>query len=140
MLKSLASAVMLFPTLAFAQGTTIVSYQDIHHPVYAPNGMVSTQDALASQVGVEILMSGGNAVDAAVAIGFTLAVTLPRAGNLGGGGFMLVHDAARKNTVAIDYREMAPRNARRDMYLDESGEVDKNKARFSYRSARRGRC
>ena len=134
MLKNLASAVMLCPTLAFAQGTTIVSYQDIHHPVYAPNGMVSTQDALASQVGLEILMSGGNAVDAAVAIGFTLAVTLPRAGNLGGGGFMLVHDAARKNTVAIDYREIAPRNAGRDMYLDESGEVDKNKARFSYRS------
>jgi len=96
--------------------------------------MVSTQEALASQVGLEILRAGGNAIDAAVAIGFTLAVTLPRAGNLGGGGFMLVHNARSGETVAIDYREMAPAAAAGDMYLDDAGEVDNNEARFTYRS------
>ena len=96
--------------------------------------MVSTQEALASQVGLEILRVGGNAIDAAVAIGFTLAVTLPRAGNLGGGGFMLVHNARSGETVAIDYREMAPAAAAGDMYLDDAGEVDNNESRFTYRS------
>ncbi|KAF0120753.1 MAG: gamma-glutamyltranspeptidase, partial [Xanthobacteraceae bacterium] len=70
------------------------------HPALAPNGMVASQEARATRVGVEILKRGGNAVDAAVAVGFALAVTLPRAGNLGGGGFMLVHLAERNETVA----------------------------------------
>ena len=118
----------------YGQSMTVVSPQDIHHPVHASNAMVSTQEALASEVGLDILKSGGNAVDAAVAIGFALAVTLPRAGNLGGGGFMLVHDAASGGTVAIDYREMAPAAALRDMYLDNAGDVDNEKARFSYES------
>ncbi|MDQ7010862.1 MAG: gamma-glutamyltransferase, partial [Mariprofundaceae bacterium] len=73
---------------------------------------------------------GGNAIDAAVAIGFTLAVTLPRAGNLGGGGFMLIHLAQQNKTLALDYREMAPAAAHRDMYLNEDGSVDKNRSRF----------
>ncbi|MDB5593686.1 MAG: gamma-glutamyltransferase, partial [Hyphomicrobiales bacterium] len=80
-------------------------------PVVAPHGMVVSQEALASRVGVEILQRGGNAVDAAVATGFALAVTLPRAGNLGGGGFMLVHLAHKRKTIAIDYRETAPSGA-----------------------------
>ena len=74
----------------------------------ARNGMVSSQEATASLVGVEILKQGGNAVDAAVAVGFALAVTYPRAGNLGGGGFMLIYSADNKQATAIDYREMAP--------------------------------
>ena len=78
------------------------------HPVYAEHGMVASQEALATNVGVDILKRGGNAVDAAVAVGFALAVTLPQAGNLGGGGFMLVHIAKTGETVAIDYREKAP--------------------------------
>ena len=114
-----------------AVGTTpIINYSALAQPVTAPNGMVSSQEAIATQVGVEILKQGGNAVDAAVAVGFTLAVTLPRAGNLGGGGFMLVHLAEENKTIAIDYREMAPANAHRDMYLNEDGSVNKQLSRF----------
>ncbi len=113
----------------------ILSSRDIFHPEHAAHGMVASQEARATRVGVEILRKGGNAVDAAVAVGFTLAVTLPRAGNLGGGGFMLVHLADRGETLAIDYREMAPAAASRDMYLDAEGNVDRKKARFSHASA-----
>src|SRR3954471_4693285 len=77
-------------------------------PVIAKHGMVASQEKRATHVGVEILKAGGNAVDAAVAVGFALAVTHPQAGNIGGGGFMLVHLAARNETIAIDYREAAP--------------------------------
>ncbi|MER2264395.1 gamma-glutamyltransferase [Methylobacterium oxalidis] len=94
-------------------------------PVLASHGMVSSQEARATRVGVEILRRGGNAVDAAVAVGFALAVTLPRAGNLGGGGFMLVHLAARDETVAIDYRETAPAAATETMFLGPDGEPDR---------------
>lgn len=97
-------------------------------PSYAPHGMVAAQEARATRVGVEILRRGGNAVDAAVAVGFALAVTLPRAGNLGGGGFMMVHRADRHETVAIDYRETAPAAATRDMFLDERGQADPRKS------------
>jgi len=95
-------------------------------PIYAKHGMVSSQEALASQIGVEILKQGGNAVDAAVAVAYALAVTLPRAGNIGGGGFMLVHLAEQNKTIAIDYRETAPAKAHKDIFLDEQGNaVDK---------------
>ncbi len=117
-----------------ARDAAILSGRDIFHPVYARHGMVSTQEITATGVGVDILKRGGNAVDAAVAVGFALAVALPRAGNIGGGGFMLVHMADSEKTVAIDYREMAPSRATRDMYLDEDGKVDKRRARFSYLS------
>jgi gamma-glutamyltranspeptidase / glutathione hydrolase len=100
-------------------------------PSLASHGMVASQEAKATRIGVEILEKGGNAVDAAVAVGFALAVTLPRAGNLGGGGFMLVHLAARNETVAIDYRETAPAAATRDMFLDDKGEPDPKKSRDS---------
>ncbi|MBK9950272.1 MAG: gamma-glutamyltransferase [Candidatus Competibacteraceae bacterium] len=105
------------------------------HPVAARNGMAVTQEALATQVGVAILRQGGNAVDAAVAIGFALAVTLPQAGNLGGGGFMLVYDAAEKQSEAIDFREVAPAAIRRDFYLNEKGEVDETRIRHSHQAA-----
>jgi gamma-glutamyltranspeptidase/glutathione hydrolase len=101
------------------------------HPVVAPHGMVASQEARATRIGVEVLKKGGNAVDAAVAVGFALAVTLPRAGNIGGGGFMLVHLAARHETVAIDYRETAPAAATRTMFLNERGEADPQKSRES---------
>ncbi len=119
---------------AVAQETPILSARDIVHPVFARNGMVVTQEATASRVGLEILEQGGNAVDAAVAVGFALAVTLPRAGNLGGGGFMLVHRARDGRTVALDYREQAPRAAHRDMFLDAEGAVDTDKARYSHQA------
>ncbi|MDB5640928.1 MAG: ggt [Hyphomicrobiales bacterium] len=100
-------------------------------PVTARNGMVVSQDEQASRIGAEIMKAGGNAVDAAVATGFALAVTLPRAGNLGGGGFMLVHLAQQKKTIAIDYRETAPAAARRDMFLDANGKFAPEKSQSS---------
>lgn len=99
------------------------------HPVAAKNGMVSSQERYATQAGLEVLMEGGNAVDAAVTVGFTLAVTFPRAGNLGGGGFMLIYLAQEDRVIAIDYREKAPLKGSRDMYLDINGHVDKEKSR-----------
>ncbi|WP_018045920.1 gamma-glutamyltransferase [Methylobacterium sp. 88A] len=94
-------------------------------PVLGTHGMVSSQDALATRVGVAILKGGGNAVDAAVAVGFALAVTLPQAGNLGGGGFMLVRLAGTGETVAIDFRETAPAAATADMFLAPDGQPDR---------------
>lgn len=101
------------------------------HPVISAHGMVVSQEAIASQVGADILALGGNAVDAAVATGFALAVTLPQAGNLGGGGFMMIYLAAEQRTIALDYREMAPGRAHRELFLDEQGNVDNARARFS---------
>ena len=89
-------------------------------PVRARHAMVVAQEPTATDVGVRVLKSGGNAVDAAVAVGFALAVTHPFAGNLGGGGFMLIHLADGRTTF-IDFRERAPAKASRDMYLDASG-------------------
>lgn len=99
------------------------------------NGMVVSEEQIATLVGLSVLKEGGNAVDAAVAVGFALAVTHPRAGNLGGGGFMLVHLGEPGRTVAIDYREKAPLKATRNMFLDESGEVDMERARHSVYSS-----
>lgn len=104
----------------------------VFHPVTAENGMVATEHELASQVGLQILQQGGNAVDAAAAVGFALAVVLPNAGNIGGGGFMMYHDAASQGQVALDFREMAPSGAHRDVYLDEKGEVIDGKSLFTH--------
>lgn len=108
----------------------IYSQMAIHHPVWAKEGMVASQEALATQIGVDILKQGGNAIDAAVAVGYALAVTLPRAGNIGGGGFMMVYLADEKRTIAIDYREMAPGKAHRDMYLNKNGDADPALSRY----------
>ena len=110
----------------------IIAEGAIFKPVVARKGMVSTAEANATRVGLDILKKGGNAVDAGVAVGMTLAVTLPRAGNIGGGGFMIVHDRKSGKTVALDFREKAPKAASRDMFLDEAGNADPNKSRFSY--------
>jgi gamma-glutamyltranspeptidase / glutathione hydrolase len=116
---------------AAAQQSAIYSERDLIHPVFGQNGMVATQEAEATRLGLEVLQSGGNAVDAAATVAFALAVTLPSAGNVGGGGFMIVHDATSGETVAIDYREKAGSNAFRDMFLDEAGEADPEKSRYS---------
>jgi len=91
-------------------------------PVAARHGMVASSEPLASELGVEILRAGGNAVDAAVAVGFALAVTHPVAGNIGGGGFMLIR-LAKGDAVVVDYREAAPAAASRNMYINSSGQV-----------------
>ena len=121
------------PAAAGAQAVT--NFGTINHPVLSKNGMVSAQDRIAAQVGADILTRGGNAVDAAVATGFALAVTHPQAGNLGGGGFMLVYIAEERRTIAIDFREMAPALATRDMYLNSVGDVDNEIAQYSRASA-----
>jgi gamma-glutamyltranspeptidase/glutathione hydrolase len=104
-------------------------------PVIALHGMVAAQEKIAAEVGADILKAGGNAVDAAVATGFALAVTHPSAGNIGGGGFMVVGYDGGKKFTAIDYRETAPAGATRDMFLDSDGNVDRDKARYSRASA-----
>src|SRR5215470_13552884 len=113
--------VILAPALAPAQERAAV----------ARSGMVAAQEARAARVGATVLEQGGNAVDAAVAVGFALAVTHPQAGNLGGGGFMLVHLADRKETAVIDYRETAPQAVTRNTFLDAKGEADPDKSRDS---------
>ena len=147
------SAIFISVTLALGAGTAIGQEQpavartvnlpapptikydydmDIFHPVIAKNGMVASEQQLASNIGLDILKKGGNAVDAAVAVGFALAVALPNAGNLGGGGFMMVHDAKSGKTIALDFREMAPAKAGRDMYLDDKGQVINNKSLYTH--------
>jgi gamma-glutamyltranspeptidase / glutathione hydrolase len=97
-------------------------------PVVAKSGMVVAQEAIAARIGADILKAGGNAVDAAVATGFALAVTYPRAGNIGGGGFMIVHLAKTRRNIAIDYRETAPAAITRDSFLDADGNADPRKS------------
>ncbi len=127
---------LLFPLqITLAVEPAIIDQTARFHPQLSTRGMVVSQEALASAVGADILKRGGNAVDAAVATGFALAVTLPQAGNLGGGGFMLVHLAKENRSLAIDYREMAPALARHDMFLDKQGAADANLSRFSHKAA-----
>ena len=127
---------LLVPSLGVAQEVQpIIEGQSVHHPVVGEKGMVASQKGEATRVGVEILRRGGNAVDAAVGVAFALAVTLPRAGNLGGGGFMVVHLAESGKTLTLDFREMAPAAAHRDLFLGPDGEVDVMKAQFSHLSA-----
>ncbi|MDY6992033.1 MAG: gamma-glutamyltransferase, partial [Pseudomonadota bacterium] len=109
--------------------------EDRFSPVQADKGMVVTSEPLATQAGVTVLKQGGNAIDAAVTIGLVMAVTYPGAGNLGGGGFMLIHQGKTGKTVAVDYREQAPGQARRDMFIGSNGKVDPKLSRFSHLAA-----
>jgi gamma-glutamyltranspeptidase / glutathione hydrolase len=104
---------------------------DTIHPVVAEHGMVVTQEKIASRVGADVLMRGGNAVDAAVASGFALAVTYPRAGNIGGGGFMVIHSRERGEDITIDYRETAPAATTPTIFLGPDGKPDAAKSRDS---------
>src|SRR6266567_4704589 len=99
--------------------------------VAARHGMVVAQETRAARIGVEVLEQGGNAIDAAVATGLALAVTYPRAGNIGGGGYMLIHLAQGRIDTAIDYRETAPAATTRAIFLDERGEADPGKSQDS---------
>ncbi|MBS1809913.1 MAG: gamma-glutamyltransferase [Acidobacteria bacterium] len=103
-------------------------------PVRGKHGMVSSVSEIASQVGVDILKRGGNAVDAAVAVGLALAVVWPEAGNLGGGGFMMIRRNDGK-AVAVDYREMAPAAAHRNVYLDSKGEYIKDSSLIGHKAS-----
>ena len=126
----------------FAQ-QSYIDYVSPYHPVVGKSGMVVSQNNLSSDIGIEILNKGGNAVDAAVAVGFSLAITLPRAGNLGGGGFMLVYLKERDEIFYIDYRSKSPLNASIDNIFDLNGKTIKpkdftndmfNKTRYGYKA------
>ena len=121
-----------------ANAQSIIRYDSIHHPVAASGGMVVSQNEAASEVGRQILRKGGNAVDAAVAMGFALAVTLPRAGNLGGSGFMLVHMAGSGGpdaVAALDFRSVAPAAASSDEFRGDDGEILRDALTFGPRAA-----
>ncbi|HET7191724.1 MAG TPA: gamma-glutamyltransferase [Pseudolabrys sp.] len=121
------------PTIAQEQGRSFYkpSVADSVHPVIADHGIVVAQEKTAARIGGDILRRGGNAVDAAVATGFAMAVTYPRAGNLGGGGFMVIHSAERHEDVAIDYRETAPAATTAGIFLGVDGKPDIAKSRDS---------
>ena len=139
MIRFLPSRRIVLAVLALATIATPATAQDfrggvapaLRHAVAAKHGMVVAQEQLAASFGADVLKQGGNAVDAAVATGFAMAVTYPRAGNIGGGGFMVIHLADGDRNVAIDYRETAPTAATRDMFLGADGKPDPAKSRDS---------
>ncbi|MCE1190409.1 MAG: gamma-glutamyltransferase [Ignavibacteria bacterium] len=105
-----------------------------HHPVTAEKGMVVCAEPLAAKIGLQVLKKGGNAIDAAVAVGFALAVTYPTAGNLGGGGYMVIHLKDGRD-IAIDYREIGPASATKNMYLNKEGKVETEKIQLGETAA-----
>lgn len=118
-----------------ADDPPIIDFGERFLPTVARHGMVVGPEELASEIGSKIMQAGGNVVDAAVATGFALAVTYPRAGNLGGGGFMLIHLTEGNRQLFIDYRETAPAAAVRDMFLKEDGKEDLMREYFSLQAS-----
>jgi len=127
------AVICTLPALAQEQGRPLYkpAPSDSAPPGVAERGMVVAQEKTAARIGAEILRRGGNAIDAAVATGFAMAVTYPRAGNLGGGGFMVIHLAESHEDVAIDYRETAPAAITPDIFLGADGKPDAAKSRDS---------
>ena len=134
----------LFLSIAIASATflhadapipPIISSADRFHPEIGASGMVVSRETVATEEGLKVLQAGGNAIDAAVVTHFVLAVTTPQAGNIGGGGFMIIHHDEEDETVALDYREKAPQAAYRDLFLDEEGNADSEKSRYSHVAA-----
>jgi gamma-glutamyltranspeptidase/glutathione hydrolase len=113
------------------RGAFVPNVSGTSHSVVARHGMVVAQEKIAARIGADVLAQGGNAVDAAVATGFAMAVTYPRAGNIGGGGFMVIHAATNHEDVAIDYRETAPAATTREIFLGADGKPDNAKSRDS---------
>ena len=135
---------LIFISLSTSAQQSYIDYVSPYHPVVGKSGMVVSQNNLSSDIGVEILNKGGNAVDAAVAVGFSLAITLPRAGNLGGGGFMLVYLKEKNEIFYIDYRSKSPLNSSIDKIFDLDGKTIKpenftndmfNKTRYGYKAS-----
>ncbi|MDR5902199.1 gamma-glutamyltransferase [Halomonas icarae] len=130
---ALLSASLLASPAAFSQQAILEGER--FHPQESSHGMVATSHFLASEVARDVLAAGGNAVDAAVVAGFALAVTQPRSGNIGGGGFMLISDEQSDEVIAIDYRETAPAAAFETMFQDENGEAVTERSRFTHLAA-----
>src|SRR2546428_411192 len=135
-IKKIVSALLCFALLISFTATPpqLATHAASRPPVRGKHGMVSSVSEIASQVGVDVLKRGGNAVDAAVAVGLALAVVWPSAGNLGGGGFMVIRQANGKAT-AIDYREMAPAAAHRNVYLNDKGEYIDESSTYGHAAA-----
>ena len=127
MIKSYLSYLLLllvsFEGLSQTRTQTTLDYQNRIHPEISSEFMVVSQNSHATEAGYEILIKGGNAVDASVAVGFALAVTLPRAGNLGGGGFVLIYDKEKDDVTSIDYRSAAPKSATSDLFIQDDSVV-----------------
>jgi len=125
------AAVFALPATVLARDAYMPAAAGSIHAVAAEHGLVVAQEKIAARIGADILKQGGNAVDAAVATGFAMAVTYPRAGNVGGGGFMVIHLTDRNQDVAIDYRETAPAAMTTDIFLGANGKPDNAKSRDS---------
>ncbi len=125
------AAAFALPATALARDAYVPAAADSIHAVSAEHGLVVAQEKIAADIGADILKQGGNAVDAAVATGFAMAVTYPRAGNIGGGGFMVIHLADRNQDIAIDYRETGPAAMTTDIFLGANGKPDNAKSRDS---------
>ena len=125
------AAVFALPATVLARDAYMPAAAGSVHAVSAEHGLVVAQEKIAARIGADILKQGGNAVDAAVATGFAMAVTYPRAGNIGGGGFMVIHLTDRNQDVAIDYRETAPAAMTTDIFLGANGKPDNAKSRDS---------
>jgi len=119
-------------SLLFSQ-ESYIDYQSPFHPTIGNSGMIVSQNEASTDIGIKILNMGGNAIDAATAVGFSLAITLPRAGNLGGGGFMLIYLRDKKKTIAVDFRSAAPINISNDDYLFLKNNYDKR--RYGYKAS-----
>ena len=130
-LLALSAVSLAVAPAAQAQRKQLLEYPSIHSPTVGSRGMVVSQNAMASEVGAAILKKGGNAVDATVATAFALAVTLPRAGNIGGDGFMTIYVAETGKVHVIDFRSIAPKAATLALYVDEAGK-EKDEASQSY--------
>ena len=123
---------LLISNLVFSQ-SSLIDYPHPYHSTYTESGIVVSQNYLSSDIGIEVLNKGGNAVDAAIAVGFSLTATLPRAGNIGGGGFMQVFIEEDKTLLMIDFRSMAPKLATREFY-QEAKEKDDDVTRKGYKA------
>ncbi len=121
-------------SISISANSPVLNKDSITHPEVGLEGMVVTQHYLASEVGEAILNKGGNAYDATIAVAFALAVVLPRAGNIGGGGFTVLYNSSDESFQSLDYREKAPLAASKNMYLDKNGDVISNLSTLGYKA------
>ena len=126
-------AALLVGSVNLSAQVSYIDYLSPFHPTIGQSGMVVSQNQASSDIGIQILDMGGNAVDAAVAVGFSLAITLPRAGNLGGGGFMLVYLKDEDKTIAVDFRSASPKNITQDDFLFLKNNYDQR--RYGYKAS-----
>ena len=131
-LRNIFFLLLFFAPSAWGQ-VRYIDYPSPFHPTIGNSGMVVSQNQSSSDIGVEVLNMGGNAIDAAVAVGFSLAITLPRAGNIGGGGFMLVYLNDEKKTIAVDFRSAAPKNLSKNDFLFLKNNYDQR--RYGYKAS-----